>query len=275
MSKGEILRLYPAPSIALPLQGLYLRENLLQWKDLSKGIVYSNYIVSLDGRIAVEQPEDGRKTIPQSITNPRDWRLFQELAAQADALLTSGRYVRQLAEGTAQDSFPVSDAGEYADLFLWRQEQGLAPQPAVIILSKSLIIPNCEWLAGLERPVYVATGAKSDPHRREELKDCGLRVLIVGPEENAIGHQLIAKLQTEGFASIYAMAGPEVLETLLRDRLLDRLYLTQVHRLLGGRLYDTLLEGPRLEPPANFVLDSLYYDTAHESGQLFSVYQRE
>jgi hypothetical protein len=32
-------------------------------------------------------------TIPKNLTNARDWRLYQQLAAQADLIIIGGRYV--------------------------------------------------------------------------------------------------------------------------------------------------------------------------------------
>ena len=56
----------------------------------------------LDGRIAL--PAAGRSShqVPPAIANARDWRLFQELAAQADLLITSARYFRQSEDQEAQ-----------------------------------------------------------------------------------------------------------------------------------------------------------------------------
>jgi hypothetical protein len=66
-----------------------------------------------------------------------------------------------------------------------------------------------------------------------------------------------------------------VLDTLLRARVLDRIYLTQVHRVLGGESYHTLFEGALLQPPADFVLQTLYYDNdrGNECGQFFAMYE--
>jgi len=47
------------------------------------------------------------------------------------------------------------------------------------------------------------------------------------------------------------------------------------HRLLGGSEYDSILEGPALDPSADLRLTSLYYD-AHApggTGQIFGAYE--
>jgi riboflavin biosynthesis pyrimidine reductase len=102
----------------------------------------------------------------------------------------------------------------------------------------------------------------------------GARVLVAGDGPDVEGRPLIDALGREGFRRIYSMAGPGVLNMLLRDRVLHRLYLTHFHRMLGGRSFDTLLEGEPLNTPASFVPRSLYYDAQGMEGvgQFFAAY---
>jgi riboflavin biosynthesis pyrimidine reductase len=214
--------------------------------------------------------------VPEHITNPRDWRLYQELAARADVLLVSARYLRELSQGKAQADVPVSDEPAFADLLEWRLQQGLAPQPAVVVLSASLDLPLGQLRALQHRRVYVATGAKDSarPDTVREIEACGAQMLYAGDASKVDGKRLVQLLLEEGFRNIYSIAGPGVLETLLRARVLDRIYLTQVHRLIGGVSFDTLFEGHELNPPADFNLHALYYDQygADSCGQLFAIY---
>jgi len=275
-SKHTVTRLFPPPQQEVALEGLYLRQNLNDAPSAQCPQVYTNFIASLDGRIAVKQPESAGHAVPSAITNDRDWRLFQELAACADALLVSARYIRQLAREEAQDGLPVSGAPEFADLRLWRTSQGLSAQPVVIVLSASLELP-IEGLrtAAAERPVYVATGRDARPDAVEQLEGAGIRVLRVGDGRRVDGRELIDLLVREGLSNIYSIAGPGVLETLIRAQVLDRIYITQVHRLIGGSSYDTLLEGDLLSPPSDFKLLALYYDDRPDGagGQMFCIYQ--
>ena len=99
-----VVKLYPPPAQELPLEGLYLGHDLRgQAADRSHPFVYTNYVVSLDGRIAVPRADGTGMAIPPATSNGRDWRLFQELAVQADVILTSGRYLRDYARGEAQE----------------------------------------------------------------------------------------------------------------------------------------------------------------------------
>jgi riboflavin biosynthesis pyrimidine reductase len=271
---STLLRLFPAPVETVPLEGLYLAQALRTRGDPARAFVYSNFIASLDGRIALKSSHTGSYIVPDAIANPRDWRLFQELAAQADVVITSGRYARQLAEGSAQDVLPVSEKSQYQDLLAWRQAQGLTPQPAVVIVSASLEVPITDAFLRGGRSVFVATGSKADAARVRALKQCGVSVLYAGTGRGVQGRSLIEALQQQGLRTVYSTAGPQVLATLLADRLLDRLYLTQVHRLLGGEGYATLIKGARLCPPADFELCALYYEApaGDQVGQIFSIY---
>lgn len=273
MSESSVIRLFPLPQQDCALEGIYLRHArpLLS----STPCVYTNFITSLDGRIAVEHPDKAHHNVPGSITNARDWRLYQELAAFADVLVVSARYLRELSQGRAQDSLPLSEAEDYQDLRDWRQAQGLVPQPAVVVMSASLDLP-LETLAGLvNRSVYVATGQQANPEKLQRIEAAGAKVILAGQDRRVEGRALIDALAGLGFHNIYSIAGPGVLETLLDANVLNRLYLTQVHRLIGGEAFDTLLEGRLDRGPANFRLAALYYDSSAENpfGQFFSVYE--
>jgi riboflavin biosynthesis pyrimidine reductase len=256
-SNLTLQQLYPCRHSTVQVFRLYLQHSLHRKGSRERPYVYTNYVTTLDGRIALEYPHSGRSSIPAAITSEVDQRLYQELAAQADVLLTSGRYLRQLGDGTAQHAPPVSES--QADLLQWRREQGMAEQPALVILTRTLDLP-LDVLESLGRKVYVATGSGADKRKLAAIAQTGATVLLSGNGEGVDGCELIGELGRMGYTSIYSIAGPVLLDTLLRAGKVDRLYLTQVHMLFGGQNYDTLLEGPLLEPAAMFYLESLYYD---------------
>lgn len=274
---NQVLRLYPAPAATVPLHGLYLQDSLRPRGTPARPCVYASFIASLDGRISLPRPDTGTRAPPPAITNPRDWRLFQELAASADAVVTSGRYLRDLAAGTAQDALPVSGKPEFADLLAWRAARGLAPQPAVVILTRRLDVPIPDALLASGRAVYLATGVLPDRAQAARLAAAGVRVLAVGDATGVDGGRLVAALAGEGFGTIDMTAGGVLLHTLLAAGRLDRLYLTQACRLLGGGDFDTLLKGPELVPPPALRLRALHYDAASAGGveQLFLALARD
>jgi riboflavin biosynthesis pyrimidine reductase len=272
-AKDDLMRLLPAPAQPVGLRGLYCEDSVRPTGTAARPFVYASFIASIDGRISLPDPETKTRKVPGATANPRDWRLFQELAACADVLVTSGRYMRDLGEGVAQASLPVIDKPEFADLHEWRRSQGLAPQPAVAIVSASLDLSIPEGLAD-ERPVYVVTGAAAGGEKVAALEAQGARVLPGGDGMRVEGYRLVSTLAGEGFGNIAMVAGSELLNTLLADNVFDRLYLTQACRILGGLSFDTLLKGNPLNPPADFTLRALFHDAAGEIEQLFSVYDR-
>jgi len=256
----------------MPLQGLYLALRLHRQAADGGLLIYANYIASLDGRISLPDAA-GEQIVPASLANKRDWRLYQELAAQSDVMLTSARYFRQLAKGNAQDLLPVGREPAYADLAAWRLAEGLQAQPDVAILSRSLDIPQAALDAIGDRRVLLLTGKDADTAAVERLKAQGVSVLISRQSE-LDGAEIRRLLAARNYRSAYMIAGPEVHRTLLAGGL-DLLFLTQRHRLLGGNDFSSIMQG-ELDTPVDMELQSLYLDeeaVLHErGGQCFACY---
>ena len=91
------------------------------------------------------------------------------------------------------------------------------------------------------------------------------------------GGPLTRALGALGHRSMFLLAGPRMLETMLRDRMLSRLYLTIVHRLLGGEAPQTAIAGPELRDTGRLRLQGLYQDAAGPAGvgQWFAAFEPE
>ena len=284
---NDILQLYPPPTQNLPLNGLYLSHDLQQFAEtIGKPFVYTNYVVSLDGRIAIPHPTlrqatDSRRsgqarpsmTVPKAITNDRDWRLFQELAVQADVLITSGRYLRDYAEGRAQEILNIYDNPQIADLAAWRTARGLPSYPVLAVISASLDFPIPPVLAKRTVLVFTTRGAK--PDRVRELERQAGKVIVAG-EKSVGGTQIVSTLSELGYRTIYNATGPKVMHLLLSAGVLNRLYLTHANRILGGDPFSSIVEGELLQPAVDFKLNTLYFDPEGLDGlgQMFVSYDR-
>lgn len=276
MTTDTIWQLYPLPTQEVALEGLYLGHNLRrQGEQLGRPFVYTNYVTSIDGRIAIPRPEGKGMMVPQETSNDRDWRLFQELAVQADVIISSGRYLRDYAEGKAQEILRVYDEPRFADLGRWRAERGLGDYPDLAIVSGSLDFPIPAFLTQGGRKVSVITHAAADPTRRRSLEAEGARVVFAG-ESDVAGAAAIAALGELGYRTIYMATGPRVHHLLLADKALDRLYLTIAHRLLGGQPFSSLVEGGLLHPAVGMRLHCLHLDphALDGLGQQFVCYER-
>ena len=272
----KILQLYPAPSREVSLRGLYLEHDLrTQTEGLDRVFVCANFVGSLDGRIAIPNPSGKGVTLAEAITNPRDWRLFQELAVQADILITSGRYLREYAEGAKQEILQIYDDPQFEDLRNWRLSRGVSSQPDLAVISGRLDFDVPPALLDGDRSLLVFTSKSADPEQILRLKDQGARILFAG-EESVDGRKLCAHMTDLGYQTAYSGAGPKVLHILASSGALDRLYLTFVSRLLGGDPYASILEGPLLDPPQDLQLNTLYFDPycIEGLGQLFASYDR-
>lgn len=269
-----VQQLFPLPVGDKALEKLYLDHELREQQGAAGGAyVYANFVASVDGRIAVPHPSRPGMKVPEAIANERDWRLFQELAAQADMIISSGRYLRDWADGRAQEILQVDDP-RFADLRRWRQDQGLAPQPDMAIVSGSLRFPIPDVLTAGGRKIIVYTTADPDRERVQEIEAQAGQVVVAGDEEGVDGARMVQDMTERGYRTIYSSAGPKILHMLVMGGVLDRLYLTLAPRMLGGDPYSTLIEGELFSPAVEMELFSLYRDAQGLDGlgQLFLAY---
>ncbi len=272
---GTVQQLYPSPVTERPLKGLFLSHNLRQFsQDSGRIFVYSNFVTSVDGRIAIPHPTRPGLMVPKDTANERDWRLFQELAAQSDLIISSGRYLRDWADGRAQEILQIDDP-RFADLREWRQNQGLPPQPDIAIISGSLRFPIPDVLTAGGRKVVVFTTANPDPERVAEIEAKAGQVIVAG-ENQVDGAALAKEMSALGYRTVYSATGPKVLHLLIAGGAFDRLYLTYANRLLGGETFSTIIDGPLMKPAVDMKIDSIYLDphALDGLGQMFVAYDR-
>ena len=270
-----LTRLFPPADQPTRLHGLYLEHGLHRRGRPGQPFVYSNFITSLDGRIAVANPERSSHEVPAAITNERDWRLYQELAGQADLLITSGRFLRQVVAGEAQARLPVGREAAFADIIAWRREHGLREQPDIAIVSSSLDIPVDALDQYSDRRLMIVTGARAADDRAGRPGVPDIDIIPAGDGQRADGRKMIEALGERGYRSIYSVAGAGVFHTLVEADVLDRLYLTITHQLLSGEDFDTISTGRELSPVHGLQLVSLYHDAAAPPGasQWFTVFE--
>ena len=235
-------------------------------------MVYANFVTSLDGRVAVTDAQ-GVSRLPAGLTNARDWRLFQELQAHADCLVTHSGYLRALASGDLDNVLQAGIAAGSADIARWRGGHAETAQPAVAIVSASLEVPIPDSLRAHGQAVHVLTTAASDAEHRARLQRSGIDVVVTGPGPWVRAQEAVEVLAVRGYRRLYLQTGPRILESAVRDGVLARLYVTLGHRLVGSGCFDTMVRGDTtLGVAGRLRLSSLYLDEATEleCGQLFA-----
>jgi len=273
MEPEVVQRLYPTPNRERPLRGCYLDHDLRSPTVGDRPFIYTNFITSLDGRVADRDPVTGRKRVPPLLANPRDWRLYLELVAQADVVLTTAKHLRAVVRGRAGTIF---DSPECGDLREWRVVRGLAPTPILAVITRGLDLPLAE-LGDRAVPLMVLTGAGADRRRVAEIARRGTEVIDAGAGAEVEGGRLPGLFAQRGLRVVCSVCGPAVLNSLLAADAIDRIYLTVVIRLLGDAGTEGLLRGGGVAAYPGFRLLELYRDAsgAAEAEQLFLSLVRE
>jgi len=269
---AEILELYPHAGTTRALDGTYLAHDLHVLGTPEQPFVYANFVSSLDGRIAVVEAHTGESYVLEDLTSGHDWRLFQELQAQADCMVTHGGYLRALAARKFADILQVGLMQQTMDIGRWRSAHGLTRQPAIAIVSRTLDFPIPPSLERHEQSVHIITVAGAPPDRVALWREHGCEVIFAGTGTSVEGIPMIRALCARGYRRVYLLAGPQLLQAVLRDRSLSRLYLTLTHQLIGGEMFHTLTAGPRLGRLGRLALHTLYYDpmAPRGTGQWFA-----
>jgi riboflavin biosynthesis pyrimidine reductase len=260
MKMATVLRLYPGPTEEVALESLYLKHALHRQGRPGAPCVFADFVSSLDGRIAVAD------RVPAELTGARDLRLLLELLAQADCVITHGGYLRAIAAGRLGDILEVGRHPDGQDLRDWRRENGLLPQPAVLVASASLDFPMPASLERDKHRTLIATVSSAPAEKLRAWQSRGYKVLIAGDGAWVEGGALTHALGQLGYSSLCLLAGPRMLETMLRQGRLSRLFLTLVHRLLGGEAAQTLISGGLLGGAGGLRLKTLHYDPEGPDG---------
>ena len=232
----NITQVYPEYKKYQRLRGTYLDDPFLSGCD--DPIVYSNFLTSLDGRIAISKNK--LLLLPKQLTSNVDHRLFLELQAQADCLITHGGYLRALAAGRLSDILRVGQAKEHADLADWRLQRGLSEQPLVVVCSNSLEFPMPDNLP--KKDVWIATSDDGDRQRVQAWQKQGYKVVVAG-QQRVEGGAIAKQLIQAGYRRLYLCAGPEIFESCLKDRCLALHYMTFSMQFIGYPEFLTMLAG--------------------------------
>eukprot|EP01006_Ploeotia_vitrea_P066351 TRINITY_DN94803_c0_g1_i1.p1 TRINITY_DN94803_c0_g1~~TRINITY_DN94803_c0_g1_i1.p1 ORF type:complete len:296 (+),score=23.15 TRINITY_DN94803_c0_g1_i1:39-926(+) len=292
MKHAPIYQLIPATThspLEIPLQGYYLRHELHK---RPKPFIYSNFITSLDGRVAIKkpvtdtQPQQTEMVAPPHLLNKRDWRLFQELAAQCDAAIVSGQYMRNWA---AKKEPSIFQPKTFGDLQEWRQAAGLKPDIDLIVVSRTADFPLPTDKPHMNIIPVIPRSVPESRIKELEQASCVKQLVFCG-DTSVSGVELREHVHNPGGVlsdyTILSSGGPEVMNLLLQARLVDRMYLTFANRVVGGEpdQFLTMVHGgPVIEQGmADFSLCGFALDPAaplgvetegkNRSSQLYLVY---
>ena len=228
-----LARLHPPDGTRHPLDGLCLGHRLLERAEAGRPWIYSSLVMSLNGVLAVGDG-DGGWTHPDSLTDPRDLRLLCELMAQADCLITSAGYLRDLHRGRLGNLLQLPDIEENRPLADYRARHHASPHPAVLVVSRSLDFSLPDSVAEHGQTLRVLTPRDAPEGRAAELRERGVEVVRAAEDGWVGANAVVDQLQALGARTAYLFCGPRMNDILMRAGRIDRLYLSWLHRLQGG-----------------------------------------
>jgi riboflavin biosynthesis pyrimidine reductase len=215
----------------VPLEGLYLDQRLANIaQEMGKSIVLTNYVTDKNGVVA-KLGKDGHFQIPAEIKNDSDWRLFQELMAQADVIISGGSYFRRLAKNGAQDILYSFEPGsKFEELGQWRLNAGYQKRnPDIAIVTHRMDFELPDELLESDRRILIFTNDSTADSDKARARNNANTTILASGETDVDGERLIATLGNEmGYRVIMMVSGPHVLNLLLNSNRLDLLYVTQV-----------------------------------------------
>jgi riboflavin-specific deaminase-like protein len=209
-----------------------------------------NMVSSADGKATIQ----GRT---RALGSEADRALFHHLRTQVDAVMVGAGTLRIERYGRLV---------RLPELREKREREGLAVDPLAVVVSGRLLLPaDIPLLADADSRVVVITAAEG------ELEGCEADVSYLrttGAELELAPH--LRTLRTEhGVRSILCEGGPTLNWTLLRERLVDELFLTVSPQLAGGADVPTIVTGDPLGEPLGLELASLHAG----EGELFVRYR--
>jgi len=215
---------------------------------------YANMAMTLDGKVAV-----GNRGYLLT-GSPADRRAMDELRASADAVMVGAGTIRL-------DNPPLRVRSD--DLRRRRVLAGLPEDPIPVVVSRSCSVsPSAKAFS--TAGAVVVTCAEAPADRRDALAKAA-RMLICGQESVDLTAAAAVLRKELGVRRLLVEGGPNLIFSLLRDGLLDELFVTVAPLIKGGRDTPTLVEGDGFAYPRmpRLTLVSLCED----NGELFLRYR--
>ncbi|HYQ26923.1 MAG TPA: dihydrofolate reductase family protein [Polyangiaceae bacterium] len=204
---------------------------------LPRECVFANFVASLDGVVALPGDTESGQII--SGRNQADRFVMGLLRAAADAVLLGAGTFRKSGRHLwlPERIYPAGQAAFKA----MRAALGLSERPQFVLVSASGVIDVTEPAID---GAWIVTTPKGEARVRAELP-ASARLVVQDSEQISLV-QLLSSLRAAGFARILTEGGPSLFSQLVKQGLLDQLFLTSSPALFGrfaGDARKSLAEG--------------------------------
>ncbi len=257
MAPSQLQTLYPKGIDQTDLRGLYLAQDVYTLGTYKQPYIYANYVSSLDGRVAVGDAQ-ANWAVPGHLTSRADWALFKELQAHTDCLVTHSGYLRALQRNEHSNILQFEQSDDSAYLVKWRQLNGLSAQPKILVVSRSLDFTLPKSIFVNRQDVVVLTGSAATQEKSAALQRQGVQVHRLPCSGLISANDVYTTLQNMNVRRAYLQTGPDLLHSVIENRLLSRLYLTTNLSLVGGDPFLSMINGKTFSTHARLKLRSLH-----------------
>lgn len=191
---------------------------------LAERCVFANFVTSLDGIVAL--PGDAESGQIISGRNAADRFVMGLLRGFADAVLLGAGTFRKSAGHLwhAERIYPAA-AAEFLEL---RRALGLRPTPVLVLISASGDIDVNQPAAA---DAWIITTKRGEAALRGRVPS-GTRLTVIDAARIACA-DVLATLRAEGLERVLTEGGPTLFAELVRDRLVDELFVTSSPALFG------------------------------------------
>jgi 2,5-diamino-6-(ribosylamino)-4(3H)-pyrimidinone 5'-phosphate reductase len=191
--------------------------------------VFINVATTVDGKLAPEN----RKFVP--FGSKRDLELLYELRAKADAALMGARTV---------DSAPGHYGPGPAKYRRLRLQRGLPEYNLRVIVSgRGTLSPKSDIFRYRFSPIIVLTSARASVRNLKQLRSVADDVEIFGDEEMDFKAALDWLQEKWKVKKLLCEGGGELNTALIRQNLVDEIYITICPLVFGGRGAPTMADG--------------------------------
>ena len=205
-----------------------------------KPFVFINVASSVDGKIS----DESRKQLRISCED--DLKRVDRLRAESDAIMVG--------IGTVLSDNPRLTV-KSEELRRWRIEQGKPKNPIRIVVDSRCRIPlNAEVLNG-EAKTIVAVSKSANQSKVEKLRQKA-EVVVFG--ENKVNLAALMRYLYEiGVRKVMVEGGATLNYGLLKEGLVDEIYIYYGNMIIGGAKSPTVVDGSSFSPPIELELISV------------------
>jgi len=250
LQRVEFTQLWPQPR-SVEIEQYLAELGLAGRAPARRPFTVANFVSSVDGRVSVK----GRSG---ALGDDGDKAVFRALRREVDAVLVgtgtleAERYGRLVADPAARER---------------RRRRGMSPEPLACIVTRSGSLPlEIPLFAEPEAEIVVFSGAEID------ASAAAARVEVVRLDPDEVSFEAaLAHLRTRcDVRALLCEGGPGVFGALLREDVVDQLFLTFAPKLAGGGDAPSIASGAELPEPATMALQGVL----ERAGTLFLRYER-